>query len=112
MYTEIENEFRNFEIDSFKTLAIEEYQQLLDEKYEGFITIRERPINVMAAVKHECCICEKKFYNRPANMLGDVEVLQHNCFLSLTGLDSESDKVRTKRLADMKARKDVLRDSR
>lgn len=110
MYTQIENEFRSFEIDSFKTLSIEDYQQLLNDKYEGFIECKERPINVMVAVKHECSICGKEFYNRAVNMLGGNEELQHHCFLNLTGLDSESDKVRQRRLAEIEKIKVKLRE--
>lgn len=96
-------------IDSFKTISKAEYQQLLNEKYEGFITVKERPINVMVAVPHECSICGKVFYNRAVNMLGNEEVLQHHCFLNLTGLDSESDKVRQRRLAEIEKIKIKLR---
>ncbi|MEG3529141.1 hypothetical protein V4483_15555 [Bacillus paranthracis] len=78
-HAEVENEINNYRIDSFKTLSIEEYQQLLNGKYEGFITVKERPINVMAAVKHECYICGKVFYNRAANMLGSAVERQHRC---------------------------------
>lgn len=110
MYTVIENEFRSYEINSFTTISKEEYQQLLNEKYEGFIAVKERPINGMAAVKHECSICSKTFYNRAANMLGDNEVLQHNCFLSLRGRpDNESEKVRNRRLAEIEKIKVKLR---
>lgn len=108
MYTEFEKEINSYKVDSFKTLSIEEYQQLLDKQYE-FITVGERPINVMVAVKHECCICGKEFYNRAVNMLGNEEVLQHHCFLNLTGLDSESDKVRQRRLAEIEKIKIKLR---
>ncbi|HDR7643848.1 hypothetical protein [Bacillus mycoides] len=109
MYTDVEKEISSYKVASFKTISKDEYQQLLNGKYEGFITAKERPINVMAAVPHECRICGKDFYNRAVNMLGDVEVLQHNCFLSLTGLDSESDKVRKKRLAEIEKVKSKLR---
>ncbi|MFB5574190.1 hypothetical protein [Bacillus paranthracis] len=109
MYTEFEKEISSYKVDSFKTLSIEEYQQLLNEKYEGFILVDDRPINVMVAVKHECSICGKVFYNRAVNMLGEVEGLQHHCFLTLTGLDGESDKVRKKRLADIEKIKNKLR---
>ncbi|EJS52244.1 hypothetical protein ICG_04190 [Bacillus cereus BAG1X1-3] len=78
-HAEVENEINNYRVDSFKTLSIEEYQQLLNEKYRGFIVVNERPINVMAAVKHECRICGKEFYNRVANMLGGVVERQHHC---------------------------------
>ncbi|HFJ9286810.1 TPA: hypothetical protein ACGW44_004752 [Bacillus toyonensis] len=79
MYTEFEKEISSYKVDSFKTLSIEEYQQLLNGKYEGFIDCKERPINVMVAVKHECSICGKEFYNRVANMLGGVVERQHHC---------------------------------
>ena len=109
MYTEIEKEISSYEVDSFKTLSIGEYQQLLNGKYEDFIAVKERPINVMVVVKHECSICGKVFYNRAANMLGGNEELQHHCFLNLTGLDSESDKVRQRRLAEIEKIKIKLR---
>lgn len=109
MYTEFEKEISSYKVDSFKTLSIEEYQQLLDKQYE-FITVEERPINVMVAVKHECRICGKVFYNRAVNMLGEVEELQHHCFLTLTGLDGEHPKVRKRRLADIEKVKGKLRE--
>lgn len=111
MYTAIENEFRNFQIDSFKTISKEEYQRLLNEKYEGFIDCKERPINVMVAVLHHCEVCQKSFYNRAENMLGNAVERQHHCFITVTGVDSESNKVRTRRLAGIEERKDMLRDS-
>lgn len=101
------NRGNNMCIDSFKTISKAEYQQLLNEKYEGFITVKERPINVMAAVPHECSICGKEFYNRAVNMLGNEEVLQHQCFLTTTS--TESDKVRTRRLAEIEKIKKKLR---
>ncbi|MEH7593842.1 MULTISPECIES: hypothetical protein [Bacillus cereus group] len=79
MYTAIENEFRNFQIDSFKTISKEEYQQLLNDKYEGFITVKERPINVMVAVLHHCKVCQKSFYSRAENILGNVLERRHHC---------------------------------
>ncbi|MGR5920901.1 hypothetical protein ACT7DD_14330 [Bacillus paranthracis] len=109
MYTTIEKEINSYEVASFTNISKEEYQQLLNDKYEGFINCKESPINVMVAVKHECNICSKSFYNRAANMLGDNEVLQHHCFLNLTGLDSESDKVRQRRLAEIEKIKIKLR---
>ncbi|HDR7461840.1 TPA: hypothetical protein QCX54_000336 [Bacillus toyonensis] len=111
MYTEIENEFRSFEIASFTTISKEEYQQLLNEKYEGFITVNQRPINVMVAVPHECRICGKGFYNRAGNMLGNAEELHHQCFLMFSGgSNSESDKVRKKRLVEIEKVKGKLRE--
>ncbi|OFC92719.1 hypothetical protein BTGOE5_53420 [Bacillus thuringiensis] len=109
MYTELENEFRSFEIDSFTTISKEEYQQLLNEKYEGFIAVKVRPFNVMVAVPHECSICGKGFYNRAVNMLGNEEGLHHQCFLKLSGGDGESDKVRQRRLAEIEKIKGKLR---
>ncbi|WP_410981464.1 hypothetical protein [Bacillus pacificus] len=109
MYTTIEKEINSYEVASFITISKEEYQQLLNEKYQGFIDCKERPINVMVAVKHECSICGKVFYNRAANMLEGNEELQHHCFLNLTGLDSESDKVRQRRLAEIEKIKIKLR---
>ncbi|AXY07617.1 hypothetical protein CUC43_12515 [Bacillus thuringiensis LM1212] len=108
MYTEFENEIRNYKVASFTTISKEEYQQLLNEKYEGFITVEGRPFNVMVIVPHECSICGKKFYNRAANMLGNAEELHHQCFVTLTGGDSESDKVRKKRLAEIERIKGKL----
>ncbi|MBG9645704.1 hypothetical protein ABE07_21295 [Bacillus thuringiensis] len=109
-HAEVENEINNYRVDSFKTLSIEEYQQLLNEKYRGFIVVNERPINVMAAVKHECRICGKGFYNRAVNMLGNAEELHHQCFLMFSGgSNSESDKVRKKRLAEIEKVKGKLR---
>ncbi|EPZ0458076.1 hypothetical protein [Bacillus cereus group sp. BfR-BA-01489] len=110
MYTEVEKQINSYKVDSFKTISKVEYQQLLNEKYEGFILVGESPINVMVAVKHECSICGKEFYNRAVNMLGGNEVLQHHCFLNLTGLDSESDKVRQRRLAEIEKIKVKLRE--
>ncbi|MBX0355880.1 MULTISPECIES: hypothetical protein [Bacillus cereus group] len=107
MYTELEKEISSYKVDSFKTLGKAEYQQLLDKQYEGFIVAEERPINVMVAVKHECSICGKKFYNRAVNMLGNDEVLQHQCFLTMIGV--ESDKVRKKRLVEVEKVKNKLR---
>ncbi|PRT02978.1 hypothetical protein C6356_23990 [Bacillus wiedmannii] len=106
MCTELEKEISSYKVDSFKTLSIEEYQQLLNGKYEGFVTVKERPINVMVAVKHECSICGKVFYNRAVNMLGEVEELQHHCFVTMV---VESDKVRKKRLAEIEKIKIKLR---
>ncbi|HDR7386502.1 TPA: hypothetical protein QCX24_005907 [Bacillus toyonensis] len=106
MYTEFEKEISSYKVDSFKTLSIEEYQQLLNEKYEGFILVDDRPINVMVAVKHECLICGKVFYNRAVNMLGDDEVLEHQCFVTMV---VESDKIRQRRLADIEKIKNKLR---
>lgn len=111
MYTEIENEISSYEVASFTTISKEEYQQLLNDKYEGFIAIKERPINVMVAVLHHCEVCQKSFYNRAENMLGNAVERQHHCFITVTGVDSESDKVRTRRLAGIEERKDMLRDS-
>ncbi|WP_242476390.1 hypothetical protein [Bacillus cereus] len=79
MYTEFENEIRSYEVDSFKTISKAEYQQLLNDKYEGFITVKERPINVMVAVLHHCEVCQKSFYNRAENMLGNAVERQHDC---------------------------------
>ncbi|KXY11500.1 hypothetical protein [Bacillus sp. FSL K6-0067] len=106
MYTEVEKEISSYEVASFKTISKEEYQQLLNEKYEGFIECRESPINVMVAVKHECSICGKVFYNRAVNMLGEVEELQHHCFVTMV---VESDKIRKRRLADIEKIKNKLR---
>lgn len=111
MYTEIENEISSYEVASFTTISKEEYQQLLNDKYEGFIAVKERPINVMVAVLHHCEVCQKSFYNRAENMLGNAVERQHHCFITVTGVDSESDKVRTRRLAGIEERKDMLRDS-
>ncbi|MGG0458445.1 hypothetical protein [Bacillus mycoides] len=109
MYTEFENEIRSYEVASFTAISKEEYQQLLNDKYEGVITVKERPINVMIAVLHHCEVCQKSFYNRAENMLGGVIERQHHCFVAVTGLDGESDKVRKRRLADIEARKHGLR---
>ncbi|KMP79953.1 hypothetical protein ACU8Z2_03290 [Bacillus paranthracis] len=109
MYTTIEKEINSYEVASFKTISKEEYQQLLNDKYEGFIAVKERPINVMAAVKHECCICGKEFYNKAVNMLGNAEELHHHCFLVFNGSNSESDKVRKKRLEEIEKVKNKLR---
>ncbi|PEP59966.1 MULTISPECIES: hypothetical protein [Bacillus] len=106
MYTEVEKQINSYKVDSFKTIDKEEYQQLFDDKYEGFITIKERPINVIVAVKHECRICGKVFYNRAVNMLGEVEELQHHCFVTMV---VESDKIRKRRLADIEKIKNKLR---
>lgn len=108
MCIEFENKINSYEVDSFTTISKEEYQQLLNEKYEGFITVKERPINVMVAVKHECCICGKEFYSRAVNMLGDDEMLQHQCFLTMAG--TESEKVRKRRLAEIEKIKVKLRE--
>lgn len=110
MYTEFENEMRSFKVDSFTTLSKEEYQNALNEKYEGFITVERRPINVMVAVPHECRICGKVFYNRAVNMLGDDKEFQHQCFLVFKGgISSESDKVSRRRLAEIENIKNKLR---
>lgn len=79
MCTEYENKISSYEVDSFATISKEEYQQLLNDKYEGFIVVEERPFNVIVAVKHECSICGKVFYNRAVNMLGEDEERHHNC---------------------------------
>ncbi|MGG2934663.1 hypothetical protein ABEO66_11060 [Bacillus pacificus] len=110
MYTEVEKEISSYEVASFITISKEEYQQLLNDKYEGFIECGESPINVMVAVKHECSICGKAFYNRAVNMLGNVEELHHQCFLMFSGgSNNESDKVRKKRLAEIEKVKRKLR---
>ncbi|MBH0357249.1 hypothetical protein [Bacillus toyonensis] len=110
MCTEYENKISSYEVDSFATISKEEYQQLLNDKYEGFITVEGRPINVMVAVPHECRICGKGFYNRAVNMLGNAEELHHQCFLMFSGgSNSESDKVRKKRLAEIEKVKGKLR---
>ncbi|OXB95536.1 MULTISPECIES: hypothetical protein [Bacillus] len=110
MYTEFENEIRSYEVASFKTLSIEEYQQLLNDKYERFITVEWRPFNVMVAVPHECRICGKVFYNRALNMLGNAEELQHQCFSVFKGSNSESEKVRKRRLAEIEKVKQKLKN--
>ncbi|MGF2621959.1 hypothetical protein [Bacillus cereus] len=110
MYTEFENEIRSYEVASFKTLSIEEYQQLLNDKYERFITVEWRPFNVMVAVPHECRICGKVFYNRALNMLGNTKELQHQCFFAFSGGSNiESDKVRKRRLEEIEKVKNKLR---
>lgn len=110
MYTEFEKEIRSYEVASFTTISKGEYQQLLNEKYEGFIVVEERPINVIVAVKHECSICGRVFYNRAVNMLGEDEELQHKCFFAFNGGGTtESEKICTRRLADIEKVKNKLR---
>ncbi|QWH15204.1 hypothetical protein EXW38_28495 (plasmid) [Bacillus mycoides] len=67
------------------------YQEELNKKYDGFVTVKEKFINPRATLIHHCSNCNKQWYARPQWLL-TKETQKHICGVDPVRIGSKGEK--------------------